>query len=194
MVGQGSLKKDVFAVPEFGLSPRLPAHFHAGLRPVTTANSRGARLQAIRILTQLDTVLRTFKRQSSQPCKEHVQGHDACSALPGLSGLSQIRSEAPPHLRISLLSTFCCEDITREGASLQVNGTAKARATKIILHSQQDDDPARSIHGRISTCQADRKCQSGTRDPMGTYLAKPLKHITNLQLSSGGRRFAPSKP
>jgi hypothetical protein len=95
MVGQGSLKKDLFAVPKFGLSPRAsPAPLHAGLQPVTTANSGGARLQAIRILTQLDTVLRTFKRQSSQPCREHIQGHDACSAIPALfwSISDQIRS------------------------------------------------------------------------------------------------------
>jgi len=99
MVGQGSLKKDLFAVPKFGLSPRAaPAHLLAGLRPVTTANSGGARLQAIRILTQLDTVLRTLNDKVPSLVESIVQGHDACSALPVLSGLSQIRSEAPLHL------------------------------------------------------------------------------------------------
>ena len=99
MVGQGSLKKDLFAVPKFGLSPRAaPAHLLAGLRPVTTANSGGARLQAIRILTQLDTVLRTLNDKI--PSLVESMSRVTMRAQPSLCFLLYLRSDQK-HLRIS---------------------------------------------------------------------------------------------
>ena len=73
-----------------------------------------------------------FKRQSSQPGREHCPGSRCVLSLPCAfcSTSDQIRSTSA-----SLLSTFCCEDITQEGASLQAHGTAKTTATIIIFYT-----------------------------------------------------------
>jgi len=75
MVGQGSLKKDLFAVPKFGLSPRAaPAHLLAGLRPVTTCKFGRCKAASHPYIDPIRHSPAHFKRQSSQLCREHCPG------------------------------------------------------------------------------------------------------------------------